>query len=442
MVFYDNFAKPSPSRRSMNIESKLYYDKHSPTKESCLSHVKGAPTPRKAPKPPKRAMMRGTSQPSLSPSRANTKKISDLPFHNVLTNEMTPPHHHHSNTVDFSTLEGLSSPSFEPNNHGTSAPLNESMSSLHLLELDKPITDLADISNQEHMRDIRVTSWSNLDCCINLSDSEIDPPTESMTGAFTKQMIGPVPNQHGNSKKSLCENRQSRSHGSRPPVSPTRRSACKISQTHNPPSACASRTFGRRFSLGQTEHGAEERYTKSIFLPKGQLRKQISAFDLSISRNKKLFDVADICKYNFSQLSLNHFEQSSSECSETAFIASTKSPQKKQISANDLSTPESAKSYFPRRKAIQACDQILSPLPSKSMKTPNATRQKNRASPRHTSPSNKCIQSPCKQVSERILASPKWVTSNTEGAYKAKSIPKVSSVQNLLSEFDKIMELP
>ena len=40
MVFYDNFAKPSPSRRSLSIEGAIYYDKHSPTKESCFSPVK------------------------------------------------------------------------------------------------------------------------------------------------------------------------------------------------------------------------------------------------------------------------------------------------------------------------------------------------------------------------------------------------------------------
>ena len=417
MVFYDSFAKPSPSRRSISIESKFYYDMHSPTKESCFPQEKGAPTPQKAPKTPLRAMFRGTSQRSFSPSKANTEKFIDRPSCNSTANELTSSHH--SNSVEFSTLEGLSCPSFELTDRGAAVdPMSESTASQHSLAFDKQ-------SAEGQTACVNSTSWGNLDLFINLSESDtelvLEPPTDKIPTAVAKQISRQeVPsNKHTTAikqidQKSLFEKRQSYLYESRPPVSPSRRSASKISRNNYLSPARASKTLGRRLSLGQTEHttDSEESNTKPIFSPNGQLRKQNSALDLSIFRTNKHSNVAD--DHDNIHLSSNCMEQSSSESFGSKNITLQKSQQKQNISADVLSTPERSKRCFPRWKAVEACDQISSPVPPKCMKTCKATPQKEHASPRRISTSNLFSRSPRKQLSERIITSPKWVTSNME----------------------------
>ena len=437
MVFYDNFAKPSPSRRSMSIEGKLYYDKPSTTNDFRFSPVIDAPSTRKTPKTPVRAMLKDASQPSLSPSKDGTKKSNDLLFRDFPLHHVIPSQYHHSNTVEFSTIEGLALPSFDLNNDDTKDPFNESLSK-----------QVVDFTNNESPVDARVSSWSNLDFCINLSDIETDLPPMDSPHVESKVLSDttPVVNQHGIA--SLSKQRPSHSHEVRPPVSPLRRMARKISQRHKHNSLPTGTVEGNN-----TKSNLQSK-------PKGHLRKQNSAFDVSISQNNRNACPTDRRKNCDRHMSLNPLDQSFSEASEITFIASPRNSPKKQMSVDDLLSPDVSRSCLPRWKAIPACDPTLSPLPSKSLKASNSMRD-NHLTPttqHHASPFNQRVRSLCKQVSERMIASPKW-SNHTEGGgrcsdtnknknnnndmatAKKLSIPKVDSVQILLSEFDKIMEL-
>ena len=453
MVFYDNFAKPSPSRRSMSIEGTVYYDKSSPTKESCFCPTKQKiASPQKPPKTPIRAMLRGTSQPSLSPSKTYVKQLNDLPFRDFPLNQVTPTQIHSKNTIEFSTLDGLSSPSVELNNHGSAVSLNNSTSSLYLVDLDKPIGSKHVLPQSTHSTVTTVSSWSNLDFCIALPDSEIGTATtENTKKKHARKTMKPKILSHApttptkqQSRDSRCEITSYPVHASecRPPESPMRRLVRRISKTHiNNSAAGVPKKFGRRLSLGQTEQMPEEHNTKSFFSPKSQLRKQISAFDLSSSSSSRHNNKTVGCKKPGKKMSLNH-----SESDEFKIISNPvpKSPLKKQISAIDLSTPERERSCFPRWRALDVMgDEISSPLDTETF-TGTAMIENEWAVTRPPSPSKKFMRSPSKQVSERLISSPKWVASHTEGrrGVKKASIPKVSSIQVLLSEFDKIMELP
>jgi hypothetical protein len=444
MVFYDNFAKPSPSKRSMSIEGTIYYDKHSPTKESCFSPAKQKPlSPQKIPQTPTRVILKGTSQPSLSPSKSYVKHPGDLPFRDFPTKQVTPTQLHKTNTLEFSTLEGLIFPSFELSNHGSAVPLNDSTSSINLVELDKPITSKHSVHQLKNATDITVTSWSNLDFCIAPPDSEPGPVAAKVKKQHARKTVKPKGTSHvpttptkQPSRDSQCEISSFPSHSgvSRPPESPMRRLVRRISQNHINSAAGASKKYARRLSLGQTEHVTEENRAKSFLSPKSHLRKQVSAIDLSTSSNTPNCNKTISSKMLGKKVSLNHSE--SDKC-ETHSIASPKSPLKKQVSAMDLSTPDGNRSCFPRWRTLDTFGDDVVLSPRQDLNTLTNTKE-------WTSPTKKSMQSPRKQISERLISSPKWVNLNKLDGRNAKkaSIPKVSSVQILLSEFDKIMELP
>jgi hypothetical protein len=363
---------------------------------------------------------------------------SDLPFRDFPTRQVTPTQFHKTNSLEFSTLDGLSFPSFELNNNSKKVPFNESTSSIQWIELDTSVASKQNRNHEGSTTDISVTSWSNLDLCIPSIDSEGSNP---VTGNTEKQIARKCKRPTATIDASAANTNQQSLHTkvSRPPESPIRRLVRRISQNRNDSAADTSKKQIRRFSLSHTDHSKEGHNTKSFLSPKSQLRKQISAFDLCTPRSTEIVSPKKVGR----KVLLNCSEGIKSEAES---IVSPLSPLKKQNSGIELSTPERHRSCFPRRRAQRDSENdTLSPCDNLMTSTFYIQHEDEWTPPCYMSPTKNSIHSPSKQVSERVMSSPKWVELNQvggNGGLKKASIPKVDSVQILLSEFDKIMELP